>query len=424
MPERNNYSLHSGSSVQNSQGRTVNRRLPQTPPQSAFSGKVSKRLSKTQMRFKMFSIRLGLDLPFCLLVLILVTIGLIMMFSASAPVSYYTTGDSYYYLKRQLIFAVFGIIAMIAISYFDYHFFHKLAMPILGLSFILLIAVLFWPGNSEVKRWINLGQFTFQASEFTKFALILFFAHWGAKYFDKTSTFRYGVFPALAVLVPTVGLLALEPHFSGIVIMTLLTAVMMYLYGTKLRWFVMALAGVLVVFFVLLITNKLGYAMERMDGWGQALTYTTNQMWQTTWQTRNSLYAIGSGGFWGLGLGQSRQKFLFLPEPQNDFVFAIVVEELGFIGAIIILGVFGLLVWRGITMSMRAKDKFGALLGMGLTAQVGLQVVLNIFVITDFLPNTGISLPFFSSGGSSLLMLLVQMGIILSISRNANIEKT
>ena len=170
-------------------------------------------------------------------------------------------------------------------------------------------------------------------------------------------------------------------------------------------------------------TGLLGYAMDRLDGWGKALEYTTNEMWQTTWQTRNSLYAIGSGGLTGLGLGQSRQKYLYLPEPQNDFVFAIVCEELGLIGAMLILVLFGLLVWRGITMSRKAADTFGKLLGIGLTAQVGLQVILNIFVITDWLPNTGISLPFFSYGGSSLIMLLAQMGVILSVSRSAKIEK-
>ena len=163
--------------------------------------------------------------------------------------------------------------------------------------------------------------------------------------------------------------------------------------------------------------------MDRLDGWGQALTYKNEDLWQKTYQTRNSLYAIGSGGLWGLGLGQSRQKYLYIPEVQNDFVFSVVCEELGFIGAAIILCVFALLVWRGITISMHAKDKFGSLLGMGLSAQIGFQVILNIMVITDWMPNTGISLPFFSYGGSSLLMLLGQMGIILSISRTSNLEK-
>ena len=215
----------------------------------------------------------------------------------------------------------------------------------------------------------------------------------------------------------------LEPHFSCTVIVFILTVLMLYISGMRLKYIVLGAVGIAAAVGVLWATGGLGYAMTRMGGWGQALVYTNDQMWQETWQTRNSLYAIGSGGLWGLGLGQSRQKYLYLPEPQNDFVFAIVCEELGLIGAIIILLIFALLVWRGITLSLRAKDKFGKLLGIGLTAQIGLQVILNILVITDWLPNTGISLPFFSYGGSSLIMLLSQMGLVLSISRTANIEK-
>lgn len=374
-------------------------------------------------KLKLFSVRAGLDMPFLLLILILLVIGIIMMFSASYPVAYYTTGDSYLYLKRQLLFAVVGVILMIAISFFDYHHFHKMAVWILGLSFLLLIVVLFMPSQNGIHRWIELGIAGFQASEVMKFALILFFAHWGSVYFYKMDTFKYGVLPAIVILVPTVVLLLLEPHYSCIVIVTLLTALMMFISGVKGKWFLFAGGGILAIFLIMNATGLLSYAMERMDGWGQALQYTTPEMWQTTWQTRNSMYAIGSGGLMGLGLGQSRQKYLYLPEPQNDFVFAIVCEELGLIGAVIILGIFALLVWRGITISMKAKDKFGTLLGVGLTSQVGLQVILNILVITDMLPNTGISLPFFSSGGSSLVMLLAQMGIVLSISRTSNINK-
>lgn len=374
-------------------------------------------------KLKLFSVRAGLDMPFLLLIFILLVIGIIMMFSASYPVAYYTNGDSYLYLKRQLLFAVIGVVLMLAISFFDYHHFHKMAVWILGLGFLLLVVVLFVPSQNGIHRWIELGIAGFQASELMKFAIILFFAHWGSVYFYKMDTFKYGVLPAIVILVPTVVLLLLEPHYSGIVIVTLLTALMMFISGVKGKWFLFAGGGILVVFLLMYFTGLLTYAMERMDGWGQALQYTTPDMWQTTWQTRNSMYAIGSGGLMGLGLGQSRQKYLYLPEPQNDFVFAIVCEELGLIGAVIILGIFALLVWRGITISMKAKDKFGTLLGVGLTSQVGLQVILNILVITDLLPNTGISLPFFSSGGSSLVMLLAQMGIVLSISRTSNINK-
>ena len=236
-------------------------------------------------------------------------------------------------------------------------------------------------------------------------------------------TFKIGVLPPLIMLSIYLVLLYREPHYSGMVIMLILAAVMMFIGGVKLRYFIIAGTLIAVVLLYLVATNQLGYAMQRLDGWGQALTYTTKDMWQKTYQTRNSLYAIGSGGVWGLGLGQSRQKYMYIPEAQNDFVFAVVCEEMGLIGAILILLVFVLLVWRGITISMRAKDPFGSMLGTGLAAQIGIQAILNILVITDWLPNTGISLPFFSYGGTSLIMLMAQMGIVLSISRTSNLEK-
>lgn len=376
-------------------------------------------------RFKFFSVRSGMDMPFFFLVIILLVIGMVMMFSASYAFAYYTMGDSYYYLSRQAIFAIVGIIIMIAVSFFDYHHFHKLAVVVLAVAFVLLVIVLFLPAINNVHRWIGLGLFTIQASEVLKFAIILFYAHWASIYFEKMGTFKYGVLPAIAIAVPSIVLLILEPHYSGIVIITLLFAIMMWISGVKARWFLAGIGLVVAAFFILQVTGLLKYAMERLDGWGMALEEDLSaDMQETVWQTMNSLYAIGSGGLTGLGLGQSREKYLYLPEPQNDFVFAVVIEELGLIGGIIILAIFALLVWRGIMISLRAKDRFGMFLGVGLVSQIGLQVVLNILVITDTLPNTGISLPFFSYGGSSLVMLLAQMGIVLSISRNANINKT
>lgn len=375
-------------------------------------------------RPKFFSRRRGMDMTFLFLVLLLLVMGLIMMFSASYPSALQYTGNSYNYLIRQGIFAAIGLAAMFFLSYVNYHWFHYFTVPVIAIAYISLLAVLAMPSSTGVRRWIGAGPVSIQASEIAKFAVILFMAHWGSKYFKKMDTFKYGVLPALILLVSISVLLILEPHYSGIVIIAILIALMMFISGVKLRYFV--IAGILLALVVLglLVTGKLGYAMTRLAGWGQALEYTDEQMWQDTYQTRNSLYAIGSGGFWGLGLGQSRQKYLYIPEVQNDFVFAVVCEELGFIGAMIILCIFALLVWRGITISMRAKDKFGALLGIGLSAQIGIQVILNIMVITDWLPNTGISLPFFSYGGSSLIMLLAQMGIILSVSSEANLERS
>ncbi len=383
----------------------------------------NRQVKKKKIKFSLLSIGKGLDIPFCMLIVLLLAIGITMMFSASYPVAFYEIGDSYYYLKRQLLFALLGLALMIASSYVDYHYYHRFSILILGVSYFALVLVLLLPSETGIHRWIGIGDYGIQASEISKFAIILFLAHWGSRYYDRMDTLKYGIVPGAAVFASTAFLLLLEPHYSCIVIVAVLTVIMMFLSGIKVKW--LAVAAVILAFVVVLLwsTGLLSYAMDRMDGWGKALDYVDENQWQQTWQTRNSLYAIGSGGLFGLGLGQSRQKYLYLPEPQNDFVFAIVCEELGLIGAMVILLIFALLVWRGVVISLRAKDRFGKLLGIGLTMQIGLQVILNILVITDWLPNTGISLPFFSYGGSSLLMLLFQMGIVLSISRSANIEK-
>ena len=391
------------------------------------SGESSRRTTysaqKRKKKFSLLSIGKGLDVPFCMLIVLLLAIGTTMMFSASYPVAFYEIGDSYYYLKRQLLFAIVGIIIMLAVSYFDYHHFHRFSVLILGVSYFALVLVLMIPSETGVRRWIGIGDYGIQASEITKFAIILFLAHWGSRYYDRMDTLKFGILPGAAVFASTAFLLLLEPHYSCIVIVAVLTVVMMFLSGIRIKWLAVGAVLLAIVIVLLWATGLLSYAMDRMDGWGKALDYVDETQWQQTWQTRNSLYAIGSGGLFGLGLGQSRQKYLYLPEPRNDYVFAIVCEELGLIGAIVILLIFALLVWRGVVISLRAKDRFGKLLGIGLTTQIGLQVILNILVITDWLPNTGISLPFFSYGGSSLLMLLFQMGIVLSISRSANIEK-
>ena len=348
--------------------------------------KKTRRKMNVRTRLKVFSIRSGLDLPFLFITITLVVVGLIMLFSASYPFAYYRYNDSYYFIKNQLFFAIFGIAVMIVISYFDYHHFHKFAIPILLVSFVLLVIVLAMPAIHDVHRWIEVGGFSFQPSEVMKFALVLTFAHLISKNFKKMNTFKYGILPFAIILFPTVVLLVLEPHISCTVIVVLLAAGMLFIGGVKLRWFG-AVLGIIggALAYIVLFTDKLTYGNERIAGWLNPFDSTAD-----TWQTIQGLYAIGSGGLLGQGLGNSRQKYLYIPEPQNDFIFAVVCEELGFIGAVIILLLFAMLVWRGIVLSMRAKDKFGALLGIGLTAQVGLQVVLNIAVVTNTIPNTGI----------------------------------
>ena len=363
----------------------------------------------------------GVDLTFLVLVLILLAFGLVMMFSASYAMAFYRfDGDSYHFISRQVIFAVVGLVAMWVASMVDYHIFHRLAWPIMGVCLVLLVLVLFMGGFNNATRWIIIGGFTLQPSEVAKFALVVLFAHMMSINFNKMKDWRYGLAPYLGVMGVLAVLLILEPHLSCTVLICLIGATMMFVGGTDLKWFAVGGAGGLALAgLAMMIPSIYERAMYRINVWldpfidPQAAGY----------QTIQSLYAIGSGGLMGAGIGNSRQKYLFLPEPQNDFVFAIVCEELGFVGAVLVIILFALLVCRGFMIAVKARDRFGMLMATGLTAQVGIQTVLNIAVVTNTIPNTGISLPFFSYGGSALLMLLAQMGIILSISRQTALEK-
>ena len=364
--------------------------------------------------------RNGIDLTFLFLVLILLSIGLIMMFSASYASSYYETGDSFYYIKRQLLLAVVGVVMMLAIANIDYHILHRFAFLIYAGTLFLLVVVLIVPTREDAKRWINLGFTTFQPSELAKFAIVLIFAHLISVNYERMKNPRYGVWPFLVLLGVVVMLMLLEPHLSGTILIVSIGVVMMFVGGTDLKWFMLGgvLIGVAIVAAVL-IPGVVPYAMDRLQYWIDPWSDPQNKGFQTI----QSLYAIGSGGLMGVGIGNSRQKHLYLPEPHNDFVFSVVCEELGFIGATLIILLFVLLIWRGYVVAMRCRDRFGSMLAVGLTTQVGVQTVLNIAVVSNTIPNTGISLPFFSYGGTALVMLLCEMGVILSVSRQTNIEK-
>lgn len=383
-------------------------------------------------RKKFFSVANGFDMPFLIILMLILVIGLICMFSASYAYSYYNNQhDSYYYIKRQAVFAVLGIAAMLVMSTVDYHMLHHFAIPLMLISYVLLGIVLILPASSGVHRWIRLpGIGQFQPSEVAKFAMILLFAHLISLNHKKMKTFTRGFVPFMIILGLTCGLVFLEPHLSGTMLLLAIGMIMMYVGGTRVVYLLGTLGlGVAAVIYMVFVK---GYEQERIAVWLHPLeTYTSNIVFEggvrgkdAAWQTVQSLYAVGSGGLMGQGLGNSRQKHLFLPEPQNDFIFSIVCEELGFIGAALIIVLFGLLLWRGITIGMKAPDKFGSMLAVGLTAQIGVQVILNLAVVTNLMPNTGISLPFFSYGGTSLVMLLAQMGVVLSISRYVNAEKT
>ena len=356
------------------------------------------------------------DLPFLVLVLTLVGFGLVMLGSASGAVALYRRGDALAYLRPQMLYAAMGIAGMGLASRVDYHIFHKLAWPLLAVSLVLLAAVLFMPEYNGCKRWLVLpGLGTLQPSEIAKFAVVLVFSHIISLNHDRMQSFAVGVLPFALVLGVVAALMLLEPHLSGTLLILGIGAVLMFVGGTGLRWFVLAGVGgaAAIAAAVILMPELVPYAADRLRSWQDPFADPLGDGHQTI----QSLYAIGSGGATGLGLGNSRQKHLFVPEPQNDFIFSIVCEELGFVGACAVVGLFVLLLWRGIAIAAKAPDCFGALLVVGFVVQVALQAVLNVAVVTNTIPNTGISLPFFSSGGTSLMMLLGEMGIVLSVSR-------
>lgn len=361
------------------------------------------------------------DITFLSLILILLTIGLVMLFSASYAYSYEYYGNSYKFIIRQLAFAAAGVVAMLVISKIDYHFWRKFAWPIFILTIAMLVLLLILPpmvSGMNVKRWIVLGPVNFQPSEVAKFAIILLFSSLIAANGKQMRSFGFIAF-LVVLLGLTCGLVVLEPHLSATVLIFAIGIVLLVVGGLPKRYMLAGIGLGAVGGIAAVATGVIGYGSDRIKYWLDPWADPKGEGFQTI----QSLLAIGSGGILGRGIGQSRQKYLWLPEPHNDFIFAIVCEELGLIGAVVIILLFCLLVWRGFTIAMRAQDKFGSLLALGLTFQVGLQAMLNIWVVTNTIPNTGISLPFFSYGGTSLLILLAEMGIVLSVSRGASIEK-
>ncbi len=378
-----------------------------------------------QKRLHFFNLTGGFDMYFFVLLMIVLVIGLATLYSASHVYAFnYNDGDSYFYIHKQLLWAGIGFVLMLFVSLMDYHILHRFAWIVWGLSLILLIVALVMPSSTGVHRWVRfpgLGQF--QPSELAKFALILVFAHLISLNHKRMKTFTKGFLPLFIILGITCALVIIEPHLSGTLLIGMLGFVMMYIGGVSLKW----LLGVLGVgagglFFM---TAVLGYEADRIEVWLNPLEVYARDLAgkDQAWQTVQSLYAIGSGGLLGQGPGNSRQKHLFLPEPQNDFIFSVFCEEMGFIGAVVVVVLFALLVWRGFKIAVNAPDKFGCMLALGLTIQIGLQVAINLAVVSNLLPNTGISLPFFSYGGTSILMLLLQMGVVLSISRQSRMEK-
>ena len=360
-----------------------------------------------------------IDLTFCLLVLLLTAIGLVMLLSASFPSAYYTTADNdpTYYFVRQAIFAVMGVAAMFFIGKINYQRFRGAAKFLLYVSIFLLVLVVI-PGNplaitrNNATRWLGVGDlFTFQPSEIAKVAVVIYFADSISRKKDKMRTFRYGILPYAVWLVVLAALVGMEPHLSGAILILGVGAAMMLVGGINWRWVIGALASAGIMLYAVLFV--IGYNTSRITYWLNPWADRQGSGYQLS----QSLITIGSGGLWGVGLGKSRQKFLYLPEEHNDFIFAIICEELGLIGATVIMLLFAALILRGYWIALHARDRFGSLMVVGVITLVAMQTFLNIGVVTGLLPTTGISLPFFSYGGTALSIQLAEMGIVLSVSR-------
>ena len=357
-----------------------------------------------------------LDYTLLITILLLLSLGLIMVLSASSPTSLAESGTSYTYFIKQAIFAIAGLFAMGIISKINYRVYKSFYKFVYVLSIILLALVLVIGTSSNgAKRWIYIGGQSFQPSEFVKLFMIIFYAGLLTKDREELPKFWKGLVKHILWIAPIAGLLLLEPHMSATLVISGICLVMMIVAGCKFSQLFMSglIIGVPVIG-VLIV--KSSYRLKRvvtfLDPWQDKLG--------DGWQVIQSLYAIGSGGLFGLGLGQSKQKYLYLPEPQNDFIFSVLAEELGWAGCVFVIILFAILIWRGVLIAMKAPDMFGSLLAVGITSLIAIQVIINIAVVTSSMPATGMPLPFFSYGGTALFLLLCEMGILLNISRAGN----
>lgn len=356
----------------------------------------------------------GADIPFLILTLGLLALGLAVLYSASSAQSAYDTGYAITtrYLQKQALCALLGLIALYLFSRVPAALWYRLAWPVYGVSILLLLSVLVVGQQvNGARRWISIAGLQFQPSEIAKFGAILVFARLTADFGEKSEDFFHGVLgfggALLGILVP----LALEKHLSAIMLLGMVAVVMMYFAGTRLRWLLLGAAGAAA--FLVVYVSLMGYAGDRISAW----RHPELDPGDTGYQILQSLYAIGSGGMLGLGFGKSRQKYLYLPFQYNDYIFAIFCEELGLLGALALMALFAALITRGYRIARLASDRFSSALAAGLTSLIAVQTILNLCVVTNLLPSTGIALPFFSYGGTALAVNLGEMGIVLSISR-------
>ena len=412
------------------------RRRPMTKQEYRQMKKAKEKLRRQMEREAWEAARGPMDMPFFLLAMILLTIGMIMLLSASFPSAQASKDANYnplYYFQRQAMWAGLGLFAMFWVSKINYHRFEGMAKLGIYISVILLVLVIL-PGPTEhgkllgishngATRWLGIpgmGTMQFQPSEVAKVGLIVFFAQSISKKREKMKTLREGFLYHVVILILMCLLTVIEPHFSGAILIFGIGAAMMVVGGIHWGWIAAGITGVLGAGYLVLFTDlmqKIGYNAARITVWRDPFGGDLEFQRRYAWQTIQSLITIGSGGLLGVGLGKSRQKFMFLPEEHNDFIFAVVVEELGLVGAALIMILFALLIIRGFWLAINARDRFGSLLVVGVTVQIALQAFLNMAVVTNLIPNTGISLPFFSYGGTALAIQLAEVGMVLSVSR-------
>ena len=364
----------------------------------------------------------SIDMWFLLWAMILLCFGIVMCYSAGVVDAVESYDDPLHYLVRNVIFSIVAILVTIPFVMFARPWFWRMfGIGTYAISVILLIVVIF-AGHvgGGAARWIAIGPITIQPSEVAKLAVVMVLALYLEKHEKQVNSlqkfgghFKHGFLIPMVFIGILCGLIIGQPHISGVMIVGLIGLAVMFMGGTRMRWILMLL-GFIAIAFLILITVFASYAQARLDIW---LKIDEVDELGEAWQTLQGLNAIGSGGFFGLGLGASRQKYGYVPEPQNDFIFTIICEELGFVGAFGLIFLFALLIWRGIKIGQNAPDKFSALVVWGLTFKIALQVAMTIAVVTNMMPNTGISLPFFSAGGSALMLQIFEIGIILSISR-------